>query len=85
MKIIDLSQYVWMPKPDSYLGNVAEFAPADARIGSELLTGMRECLPAVSLPKLLLVYDPVIAQKKNGRPFGIEAIREIRFQHGCPY
>src|SRR5690606_13321253 len=50
----------------------------DARIDPELVTAHERLLSDGFYAEIVLGYDAVIAQEKNGRPFGIESIRPIQ-------
>lgn len=78
VKIIDLITVRLDAKTDSYLATLPSLRLRDARIGSELVSRHERMLTGGFFAEITLVYDPVIAQEKNGRPFGIEAIREIQ-------
>ncbi len=78
VKIIDLITVRLDAKTDSYLATLPSLRLRDARIGSELVNRHERMLTGGFFAEITLVYDPVIAQEKNGRPFGIEAIREIQ-------
>lgn len=78
VKIIDLITVRLDAKTDSYLATLPSLRLRDARIGSELVNRHERMLTGGFFAEITLVYDPVIAQEKNGRPFGIDAIREIQ-------
>ncbi len=78
VKIIDLITVRLDAKTDSYLATLPSLRLRDARIGSELVSRHERMLTGGFFAEITLVYDPVIAQEKNGRPFGIDAIREIQ-------
>jgi ATP-dependent Lon protease len=78
VKIIDLITVRLDAKTDSYLATLPSLRLRDSRIGSELVSRHERMLTGGFFAEITLVYDPVIAQEKNGRPFGIEAIREIQ-------
>jgi len=50
----------------------------DARIESELVNKHERMLTGGFYAEITLSYDAAIAQEKNGRPFGIETLREIQ-------
>jgi ATP-dependent Lon protease len=78
VKIIDLITVRLDARTDSYLASLPSLRLRDARISSELVSRHERMLTGGFFAEITLVYDPVIAQEKNGRPFGIEAIREIQ-------
>jgi ATP-dependent Lon protease len=48
------------------------------RIEAELVSRHERMLTGGFYAEITLDYDPVIAQEKNGRPFGVAALREIQ-------
>ncbi len=78
VKIIDLITARLDAKTDSYLATLPSLRLKDARIDAELVSRHERMLTGGFFAEITLVYDAVIAQEKNGRPFGIESIREIQ-------
>jgi ATP-dependent Lon protease len=50
----------------------------DVRIGEEMVHTNERMLTGGFYAEVELAYDPTIAQENNGRPFGIESLREIQ-------
>lgn len=78
VKIIDLITARLDAKTDSYLVTIPSLRLQDARIEAELVSRHERMLTGGFYAEITLSYDSVIAQEKNGRPFGIESLREIQ-------
>ncbi len=78
IKIIDLITARLDAKTDSYLATIPTLRLADARIDAELVSQHERMLTGGFYAEVTLSYDTVIAQEKSGRPFGVDAIREIQ-------
>ncbi|MCP3890524.1 MAG: BREX system Lon protease-like protein BrxL [Desulfobulbaceae bacterium] len=78
VKIIDLISVRLDAKTDSYLATLPSLQLKDVRIGSELVNKHERMLTGGFYAEITLSYDAAIAQEKNGRPFGIERLREIQ-------
>lgn len=78
IKIIDLITARLDAKTDSYLATIPTLRLADARIDAELVSQHERMLTGGFYAEVILSYDTVIAQEKSGRPFGVDAIREIQ-------
>jgi ATP-dependent Lon protease len=81
VKIIDLITARLDAKSDSYLATIPSLRLTDARIEAELVSSHERMLTGGFYAELTLNYDTIIAQEKNGRPFGIAAIREIQLSN----
>lgn len=78
VKIIDLITARLDARTDSYLATLPSLRLRDARIGAELVKQHERMLTGGFYAEITLAYDPVIAQEQNGRPFGVESLREIQ-------
>lgn len=78
IKIIDLITARLDAKSDCYLATIPTLRLADARIDAELVSQHERMLTGGFYAEVTLSYDTVIAQEKGGRPFGVDAIREIQ-------
>jgi ATP-dependent Lon protease len=78
VKIIDLLSARLDAKTDSYLATLPSLRLNDARIGSDMVRQHERMLTGGFYAEINLAYDAAIAQEKNGRPFGIEGLREIQ-------
>lgn len=78
VKIIDMITVRLDARTDMYLATLPSLRLKDSRISSELVSRHERMLTGGFFAEITLNYDPVIAREKNGRPFGIEAIREIQ-------
>lgn len=78
VKIIDLITARLDAKTDSYLATLPSVRLTDVRIEAELVSRHERMLTGGFYAEITLDYDSVIAQEKNGRPFGVKALREIQ-------
>ncbi|HCC55326.1 MAG TPA: BREX system Lon protease-like protein BrxL [Desulfobulbaceae bacterium] len=78
VKIIELITARLDAKTDSYLATLPSLRLTDARIEAELVSRHERMLTGGFYAEITLDYDSVIAQEKNGRPFGVKALREIQ-------
>jgi len=78
VKIIDLITTRLDAKTDSYLATIPSLRLTDARIEAELVGRHERMLTGGFYAEITLDYDSIIAQEKNGRPFGVKALREIQ-------
>jgi ATP-dependent Lon protease len=78
VKIIDLISARLDAKTDCYLATLPSLRLSDARISPELVQQHERMLTGGFYAEITLTYDASIAQEKNGRPFGIESLREIQ-------
>lgn len=78
VKLIDIITARLDAKTDSYLATLPSLRLTDVRIEPELISTHERMLTGGFYAEITLSYDPSIAKEKNGRPFGIEAIREIQ-------
>lgn len=83
VKIIDLITARLDPYTDSYLATLPSLRLNDARISPEMVAANERMLTGGFYAEVQLEYDAAIAQEKNGRPFGIIALRPIQLsKHG---
>ncbi len=78
VKIIDLISARLDAKTDSYLATLPSLRLSDVRIDAELVRRHERMLTGGFYAEITVLYDAVIAQEKNGRPFGIGSLREIQ-------
>lgn len=78
VKIIDLICARLDARTDSYLATLPTLRLHDARISPELVKTHERMLTGGFYAEITLSYDAAIAQEKNGRPFGIDSLREIQ-------
>ena len=78
IRIIDKISARLDAKTDSYLATLPSLTITDARIEPEQVQQHERLLSDGFYAEITLGYDSVIAQEKNGRPFGIEQIRPIQ-------
>jgi ATP-dependent Lon protease len=78
VKIIDLITARLDARTDSYVATLPSLRLRDVRIEAELVKKHERMLTGGFYAEVTVVYDPVIAQEQNGRPFGVESLREIQ-------
>jgi ATP-dependent Lon protease len=78
VKIIDLVTARLDARTDSYIATLPSLGLKDVRIDSELVTHHERMLTGGFYAEITLSYDATIAQESSGRPFGVEALREIQ-------
>lgn len=78
VKVIDLVTARLDAKTDSYIANLPSVGIKDARIGSDLVSENQRMLTGGFYGEIDLEYDAMIAEQKNGRPFGVAGLRPIQ-------
>jgi ATP-dependent Lon protease len=78
VKIIDLVTARLDAKSDSYIATLPSLRLNEVRIGDDLVKRHERMLTGGFYAEVTLTYDGAIAQESKGRPFGIEALREIQ-------
>src|SRR5882724_427154 len=78
VKLIDIITARLDAGTDSFLATLPSLQLKDVRIGEAMVHGNKRMLTGGFYAEVELAYDPAIAQEKNGRPFGIESLREIQ-------
>lgn len=78
VKIIDLITARLDSNSDSYLATLPSLRLTDVRIESEMVGAHERMLTGGFYAEITLEYDAAIAQEKNGKPFGITALRPIQ-------
>lgn len=78
VKLIDIITARLDAATDSFLATLPSLQLKDVRIASQLVHANERMLTGGFYAELEIAYDPTIAQEKNGRPFGIESLREIQ-------
>ena len=78
VKIIDLITARLDARTDSYIATLPSLRLSDVRIDPELVIKNERMLTGGFYAEITLGYDPFIAQEKNGRPFGVDGLREIQ-------
>ena len=78
VKIIDIITARLDSRTDSYLATLPSVRLNDVRIDSSLVNKHERMLTGGFYAEITLGYDAAIAQESNGRPFGIESLREIQ-------
>src|ERR1700730_4703316 len=78
VKLIDIITARLDAGTDSFLATLPSLQLKDVRISEQMVHGNERMLTGGFYAEVELGYDPTIAQEKNGRPFGIESLREIQ-------
>ena len=78
IKIIDIITVKLDTATDSYVANLPSLQLNKVRISAEMVNANDRMLTGGFYAEVELEYDAVIAQEKNGRPFGITSIRPIQ-------
>jgi len=78
VKIIDLITARLDIHTDSYLATLPSLRLNDVRIESDYVNEHERMLTGGFYAEITLSYDAAIAQEKNGRPFGVDFLREIQ-------
>src|ERR1017187_607716 len=78
VKLIDIVTARLDAGSDSFLATLPSLQLKDVRIAEAMVHANERMLTGGFYAEIELAYDPTIAQEKNGRPFGIESIREIQ-------
>lgn len=78
VKLIDIITARLDAKTDSFVASLPSLMLNDVRISSEFVDKHERMLTGGFYAEITLSYDGAIALERGGRPFGIEAIREIQ-------
>jgi len=78
VKLIDIITARLDAATDSFVASLPSLQLKDVRISEAMVHDNERMLTGGFYAEVELAYDPTIAQEKNGRPFGIESLREIQ-------
>ena len=78
VKLIDIIRARLDAKNDCFLAELPSLRLNDVRIPEDLVRAHERMLTGGFYAEIDLAYDPTIAEEKNGKPFGIESLREIQ-------
>ena len=78
VKLIDIVRAKLDAKRDCFSAELPSLRLNDVRITEALVHEHERMLTGGFYAEIELTYDPTIAEEKNGRPFGIESLREIQ-------
>ena len=78
VKLIDLITARLDAKNNCFVAELPSLRIRDARIDDALVHAHERMLTGGFYAEVDLSYDPSIAEEKNGRPFGIDSLREIQ-------
>jgi len=82
VKLIDLVTAKLDARNDCFVAQLPSLRLTGVRIPEELVKEHDRMLTGGFYAEIDLSYDPTIAEEKNGRPFGIETLREIQLSRG---
>lgn len=78
VKIIDLITARLDAKSDAYIATLPSLRLNDVRLSGDLVKEHERMLTGGFYAEITLNYESAIAQENKGRPFGVEALREIQ-------
>jgi ATP-dependent Lon protease len=78
VKLIDIITARLDSGTDSFVATLPSLQLKDVRISEAMVHANERMLTGGFYAEVELAYDPTIAQEKNGRPFGIDSLREIQ-------
>lgn len=78
VKLIDLIKARLDAKNDCFMAELPSVRLNDVRISDDLVHTHDRMLTGGFYAEVDLTYDPSIAEERNGRPFGVESLREIQ-------
>lgn len=78
VKIIDIIRARLDSNNDRFLAELPSLRLNDVRISEDLVKTHERMLTGGFYAEIELTYDPTIAEEKNGKPFGVESLREIQ-------
>jgi ATP-dependent Lon protease len=78
IKLIDLVRARLDAKNDCFVAELPSLRLNDVRIEEHLVRKHERMLTGGFYAEVEVTYDPTIAEERNGRPFGIESLREIQ-------
>jgi len=78
VKLVDLISARLDTKTDSYVASLPSLQLSNVRISPEMVNNNERMLTGGFYAEITLAYDSVIAQVANGRPFGVDSLREIQ-------
>ena len=78
VKLIDLIRAKLDTNNDCFVADLPSLRLNNVRIADEWVHDHERMLTGGFYAELDLCYDPIIAEEKNGRPFGIDSLREIQ-------
>ena len=78
VKLVDLIMARLDTRTDSYVATLPSLQLRNVRISPQMVNDNERMLTGGFYAEITLSYDAAIAQESNGRPFGIESLREIQ-------
>ena len=84
VKLIDLITARLDTATDSYLATLPSLRLNDVRIYAEMVSGNQRMLTGGFYAEVELEYSAIVAEERNGRPFGIISLRPIQLSKRNP-
>ena len=84
IKIIDILTAKLDPYANCFVASLPSLRLNDVRITEDLVKHHERMLTGGFYAEIELSYDPMIAEESNGKPFGIESLREIQLSTRDP-
>lgn len=78
VRVIDVIKARLDAKTDQYLAELPSLRINDARITGNTVHEHDRMLTGGFYAEINLIYDPIIAEEQNGRPFGVDSLKEIQ-------
>ncbi len=78
VKLIDIITARLDSGTDSFVATLPSLQLKDVRISEAMVHANERMLTGGFYAEVELSYDPTIAQERNGRPFGVDSLREIQ-------
>ena len=78
VKLIDIITARLDARSDSYQATLPSLRLNDVRISPELVSAHERMLTGGFYAEIQLIYDATVAEKRGGRPFGVESLRPIQ-------
>jgi ATP-dependent Lon protease len=85
VRVIDVIRARLDTKTDQYLVELPSLRINDARITDTLVHEHDRMLTGGFYAEINLVYDPLIAEESNGRPFGVESLKRFSSRSGTAW
>jgi len=84
IKLIDILTAKLDPYANCFVASLPSLRLNDVRITEDLVKHHERMLTGGFYAEIELSYDPMIAEESNGKPFGIESLREIQLSTRDP-
>ena len=78
VKLIDIVTASLDARRDAYFAQLPSLQLKDVRIADDIVRANERMLTGGFYAEITLAYDSVVAEEKDGRPFGVESLRPIQ-------